>query len=211
MISTAIMAHPKRAEYIPGLLEALGPGVEVVWDEHNDRWDTGRRSLLAYDPAASHHLVVQDDAIVCADLVAGLEAGLERVPDGSPVGLYVGSVRPWKARIQQLVDSADGASWVTMSRLLWGVGVVVPTDQIPDMVEFCDRRHHEANYDLRLAKWFMFRGVRTWYTWPSLVEHRDGPSLVYGRNGGRHAHRFLGADRSALNIDWSGPVVDMED
>lgn len=211
MISVAVMAHPKRQHFVPELVAAIDHPVNVVWDEKNDRWDTGRRALLAFDPAVTHHLVVQDDAIVCRDLVAGLERALSHVPREAPVGLYVGRVRPWRARVQRLVSSAQDASWVTINRLLWGVGVVVPTDQITEMVAFCDRRRDEANYDLRVAKWFMYRGVRTWYTWPSLVEHRDGPSLVPGRIGGRHAHRFLGEDCSALDIDWSGPVVHMED
>lgn len=212
MISVAVMAHPKRKAFVPSLVESLDADVTVAWDEVNDRWDTGRRAMLSYDPDATHHMVIQDDAIVCRDLVAGVAKALVHVPHEAPVGLYVGGVRPWRARIQAVVDQADGAtSWLTMSRLLWGVGVVVPTEQIPEMVAFCDRRRHEANYDLRMAKWFMYRGQRAWYTWPSLVEHRDSPSLVAGRNGGRHAHRFLGADRSALDHDWSGEAVHMED
>lgn len=211
-VSVAVMAHPKRATFVPHLVKSLDAEATVVWDEHNDRWDTGRRAMLAFDPSTTHHLVIQDDAIACRDLVAGVEKALVYVPHESPVGLYVGRVQPWRARIQKLVDEAEeNTSWLTMARLLWGVGVVVPTDQIPDMVAFCDRRRHEANYDLRMAKWFMHRGIRVWCTWPSLVEHRDSPSLVPGRTATRHAHRFIGARRSALDVDWSGNVIDMED
>ena len=48
--------------------------------------------------------------------------------------------------------------------------------------------------------------------------HADGPSLVHGRVGtdrehgriSRVAHRFIGEDRSALDVDWSGPVFDSD-
>ena len=46
---------------------------------------------------------------------------------------------------------------------------------------------------------------RTWYTNPSLVEHRDGDSLVgHGTTSpeGRRAHNFL-AEGSAADVDWS--------
>ena len=87
VLSVAVMAHPKRADLIPALCDSIDADVPVVWDERNDRWDTGRRALLAFDPAATHHLVVQDDALVCRDLVAGLQRALPHVPREAPVGL----------------------------------------------------------------------------------------------------------------------------
>jgi hypothetical protein len=50
--------------------------------------------------------------------------------------------------------------------------------------------------------------MNTICTWPSLVDHRDVPSLV-GHGGGRYAHKFIGENASALDIDWSKPSVTM--
>ena len=68
-LSVSMMAHPKRAAQVEGILAQLDrKDVEVVWDERENRWDTGRRSMLAYDPRCSHHAVIQDDVLVCRDL-----------------------------------------------------------------------------------------------------------------------------------------------
>lgn len=211
LISTAIMAHPSRERFIPALRERLGP-VDVVWDEIGDRWDTGRRAMLAYDPAASHHMVIQDDAVLPRDLQQGVENALGHVDEGSPLVLYLGNTRPYRQKIQQLVDRAGNASFITMEELLWGVGVVVPTDQIDGMVAHCDRLKIK-NYDLRMSSWFQYNGTRVWYSWPSLVDHRDvrdNPSLVHGRTANRQAHRFVGHHRSAVKVDWTGKVIHVE-
>jgi hypothetical protein len=222
-LSASIMAHPKRAAFIPELLEWLGDfGIPVVWDERNDRWDTGRRSMLAYDPACSHHAVIQDDVLPCKDLLAGLTKALEYAPADAPVCGYVGAKRPNAPLVNAAVLSAAAqkASWITMHTLNWGPLICVPTNIIPEMIAYCDPLTTIANYDRRLSRyWELRRGVRIWYTWPPLVDHRDGPSMVEGRvntvhhssgRGCRVAHSFIGQDRSALDCDWTGPVVHAE-
>jgi hypothetical protein len=205
VISVAVMAHPSRDAFIPDLLAALDRPAEVVWDQKQDRWDTGRRAMLAYDPAATHHLVVQDDAIVCRDLVAGLEQAVNHVPEGVPLCLYIGTVRPKPQAVAQLVKAAAATSWIVMDSLYWGVGVVVPTRHIDTMIAWCDQRTRVANYDLRMSRWFEAQRIPVWYPWPSLVEHRDSPSLVPGRTAQRHARQFIGADVSALDQPWDRP------
>lgn len=208
MISVAIMAHPARAEYVEELQGRLDRPAKVVWDERQDRWDTGRRSMLAYDPSASHHLVVQDDAVIPRDFVAGVEAALAHAPQDVPLCLYVGRVRPYRALVNKYVALAEGkASWLVMDQLVWGVAIVMPTKFIEPMVAWCDGQHI-PNYDTRMSRWLEYQQIRTWYPWPSLVDHRESPSLVPGRgHAGRIAHRFIGADASALDIDYSGAVL----
>jgi hypothetical protein len=203
------MAHRKREVFIPELLAKLDRPAEVVWDQIDNRWDTGRRSMLAYDPQATHHLVVQDDAVIPRDLVAGIEKALRVVPAKTPLCLYAGKVRPFRAAVQQLVDRAgQSTSWLSMSQCHWGVGIVMPTELIRPMVAWCDTRTEVANYDKRISRWCQSRRLTVFYPWPSLVDHRDSPSLVPGRvSTGRRAHKFVGADESALSCDWSGQVV----
>lgn len=207
-VSVAIMAHPKRTAFVPDLIAALDRPATVVWDERDDRWDTGRRALLAYDPAATHHAVIQDDAVVCRDLIAGLEQALAHVPPSTPLCLYAGRLRPQQRAVRQLISLANGStSWLSMTRLLWGVGIVMPTAMIDAAVEWGDGRPDIGNYDTRLSLWLGSQGASVWYPWPSLVDHRDSPSLIPGRTGIRHAHRFLGADQSALDWRSDGGVV----
>ena len=70
------MAHPRRADMVAQLQAELDRPVKVVWDEVNDRHDTGIRAIEAFDPSASHHLVIQDDCVVPSDLLAGIERAL---------------------------------------------------------------------------------------------------------------------------------------
>jgi hypothetical protein len=221
-LSVAMMAHPKRAEQVEQILARLDrDDVQVVWDERNSRWDTGKRAMLAYDPGCSHHAVIQDDVLVCRDLFAGVEAALHQMPHDVPLCGYVGRVRPYAEMVTMAAAVARqrGASFLTMHTLNWGPLVVVPTDCIEEMVEHCDTLTDIPNYDRRLSRyWELQRHLLVWYTWPSLVDHADGPSLVPGRIGTdrrkaqhtRVAHTFIGEDASALDVDWSGLAIDAE-
>src|SRR5690606_7713538 len=122
--------------------------------------------------------------------------------------LYVGKTRPYREMISDYVRRADeGASWLVMDQLHWGVAVVIPTRYIDAMVEWCDGLDI-PNYDTRMSRWFEAQGIETWYPYPSLVDHRESPSLVPGRgHAGRVAHRFIGTDASAADADYTGSVL----
>ena len=221
-VSVAMMAHPKRARQVDEILSELDrKDVEVVWDKCESRWDTGKRSMLAYDPGCTHHAVIQDDVMVCRDLFAGIVKALEFVPSDVAVCGYVGRVRPYAPLVDIASRNAraSGATWLTMHTLNWGPLIVVPTRHIPDMVAYCDKLRDIPNYDRRLSRyWELCVKAKTYYTWPSLVDHRDGPSLVEGRMGtdrkhahpGRVAHMFLGTAKSALDVKWSARAIDAD-
>ena len=210
-LSIAIMAHPSRRAFVDELIEAVDIPAEVVWDRCANEWDTGRRAWEAHDPAATHHLVLQDDAIVCLDLAAGTERALPHAPVDSAVSLYVGTRRPQSRAVSDAAIQADlhGSAWIAMRTLNWGVGVVLPTTVISDLLAWANRQP-DPNYDTRISRW-LSQVMRwpTWCTWPSLVDHRPGPSLLNHVDHNRHARRFIGADRSALDIDWTAGVTDM--
>ena len=211
-VSVAVMAHPRRTSQVVDLLGALDRPARVAWDRCNDRHDTGIRALEAFDPDCSHHLVVQDDALVCRDLVAGIDAALAFVPDGAPLVGYVGRVKPFRREIERLVAQAGDASWLRMPGIYWGPAIVVPTEHIGEIAAWWQSRAAQkiTNYDRRLSAWYQAHGIDAWYPWPSLVDHRGDESLVEGHGAGRRAHRFIGEDASALSVDWSGRVVDVE-
>lgn len=207
-LSCAVMAHPSRADMVAELVDELDRPVEVVWDQINDRHDTGLRALEAYDPTCTHHLVLQDDVVPSRDLLAGAERALTFVPDGHPVSLYIGRVKPFRAAVENAVKQAGtDASWVTMAGIYWGPAIIVPTDVLPALIPWF-RESKIKNYDRRLSGWFRRDKLPCWYSWPSLVDHRGDESLVRAGTAKRRAHRFLG-DVSALDVDWSGPVVRM--
>lgn len=205
-LSIAIMAHPKRAAFVEELTKQLQAPATIVWDQLDSRWDTGRRALLALDPQATHHMVIQDDAIPCRDLVEGVKRLIERNPH-CPTSLYLGRQRPHSSYFTKLMDqvAAVDLRWIIGPELCWGVGLVFPAGMIRPMVEFCDRLNI-PNYDTRLGKWLEAQNIPTWYPVPSLVDHRaadQSPSLIPNRTANnRVAYRFIGAKASALDVDW---------
>lgn len=209
ILSVQIMAHPGRADLVADLLTRLDlPETHVTWDERNDRWDTGARAMETYDEDADWHLVLQDDALPCRNLLPGLERALDQVPQQAVVCPYLGSGRPTHWSVAKAADQADveGAVWIVTRALMWGVGIIVPTYTIDDMLDWCDRKASWPAYDKRVGQYYLRLGWPTWYPWPSLLEHREVPSLI-NHGDGRVAYRFLGEDVSALDVDWSAGVV----
>jgi hypothetical protein len=98
-------------------------------------------------------------------------------------------------------------SWVTAERMTWGVAMAAPTDTIEDMVEWCDlKRTH--TYDRRVGTYYL--RVLQWrclYTWPSLVDHRRGKSLL---NHSSHRYAQHAHLEDAFDVNLEGPVVDLE-
>jgi hypothetical protein len=210
-ISAAIMAHPDRAESVAALLDALDRPVPVYWDPagppsgNGDRvWSVAREAWRMADPAAGYHVLIQDDAVPCRDFLTGLERALEHVEPGALVCPYLGQGRNVPARWGQMARRADdtGAAWVRSGKLMWGVCLAAPVDILPEMIEWADRKARMPD-DMRVGRWFERAGRDVWYTWPSLVDHRTGPSLTKHRAAERVARRHHPG--SALELNWSGP------
>lgn len=214
-LSASIMAHPDRSALVADLRERLtGAGeIPVYWDDEGpasgnaDRvWRTARGGWGLADPEADWHVLIQDDAVPCADFLPGLAHALLEVPDDATVCPYLGQGGAASKRWGLLGAQADqrGASFVRASSLMWGVAICLPTRLIPEMIESADRMHRVPD-DMRVAGWTKKRRGEVWYTWPSLVDHRPVPSITKHRAADRRAVRHH--QGSALEIDWSGPVV----
>ena len=206
------MAHPDRTDQVRELIMELG-AVPIAWDKegppsgNGDRvWRNARRAWEMFDESADWHVLLQDDAVVSGDFLAGLSAALEHVPQDAVVSPYLGMGGMVPARWLVMAAKADavGASFVRANKLLWGVCIAVPTRLIPAMISDVDRLHRVPD-DMRVSGWFERRGADCWYTWPSLVDHRNVPSLTKHRAKDRRAHRHhLG---SALELEWDGQIV----
>lgn len=209
------MAHPARRDWATPLARKIADdanrAVHIAWDRVGDCWETSRRAWLTFDPEATHHVVIQDDAVVCRDLVAGIEKALTFIPGDGIISLYVGTRRPTVNSVNRAVRDAEqlGVSWIKMTGLQWGVGVVVPTRVIHDMVAWCDTERVKGD-DNKMRRFFTTQ-LRwpTWCTWPSLVDHRQIPSILH-HPAGRYAHRFIGEDVSALTADYGRGCVIMD-
>lgn len=216
-LSCAIMAHPDRKPYVDELLLQLNSAVPISWDGAGEpsaigeqRWKVGREAWQMFASGADWHVVLQDDAIVCDDFLAGFAKALEHVPEQALVAsAYCGAKRPGQIPFTRIAKTArnDGASWLRSMQVWWGVAIAARTETIEPMLEWCDTKIGSP-YDSRIGAYYRWKaGSDAWFTWPSLVDHRDGPSLIAGhRDVGRNAREFHKG--SALDLTWDGPVVD---
>lgn len=212
-LSASVMAHPNREAEVGHLLAALDRPVPVHWDPegapsgNGDRvWRVARAAWQLHDPEADWHVLIQDDARPCVDLLAGLERALAYVPPDAVVSPYLGTGRNVPIRWEAMARAADaaGAPWVRSTKLMWGVCIALPTALISEMIECADRRAGVPD-DMRVAGWAERRGSEVWYTWPSLVDHLPVASLTKHKARERIAHTFHKG--SALEINWIGHAV----
>lgn len=176
-ISFAIMAHPAREPFVEELLGQI-PRAPVTYDDTGDRWGNGRRALLAHPRNADWHVVIQDDALVCRDFYARMRPYLRKLEDRA-MQLYIGKSRA------RMFRKHRGKPFVETGRLWWGVAIVLPTWRIDGMLK--DTQSHEAEdaiawgtrrSDSRIARYLRRQGLRVRYPLPSLVGHRDVPSIA---------------------------------
>ncbi len=200
-LSVSVMAHPKRRHLIPQLCKRLGIGLDrVVYDSENDRWHTGRRSLLHVQPGATHHLVCQDDAVPAQHIIRATERWIPKLPS-AVLCLYAGRVREFREILQK--EQPPSPSWLQMRKINWGVALVFPVGYIESIVAYGDTRVEMENYDMRISEWCVLNSVPVLYPYPSWVNHETTPSLVPGRSPRRKAMRSLTVSQSALG--WARP------
>lgn len=216
-LSAAVMAHPDRqesAEALEAQLKAMPfEWAGIVYNEkgeevtpHEREWDTGSRSLLSGLGKGDWHVVVQDDAILTPCFFENLTHAIKSLPQKTLLSLYVGQARPWPQRIQHAVNQAFDGDWLQYWLLLWGVGIVIPTDHIQPLLEFVSDR--DEPYDTRIGIFYQRNMLPVFYTMPSLVDHGDGgKSLIPGHGilpGQRIAHR-----PATGPVSYTGRIIDM--
>ena len=206
-VSVAVMAHRKRAPWAEALAEQLQ--CDVVWDRRNNVWDTASRAWQAHDPGATHHLVVQDDALLCSNLLEALPAIAEARPT-SLISLMVSDpkFKPADLRRYQAAMVA-GERWVPVWKGLPGVALMLPVRDIPSMLAF-GHRDGSRHDDVKIMSFYRSRKLPAWFTVPSLVQHRDqseNPSLVSPDKGWRPrtSGSWAGPDFDATSVDWGVP------
>lgn len=181
-VSAVVMAHPSRAEAAKKLERALSAmpftDVYTIYDEVNEEWDTGSRSLRWGIGKADWHLVIQDDALLTPDFYDNVVGAIANVPSKSLISLYTGTARPFGERVKEAVDKAYSATWLSHMLLLWGVGILIPSNHIEPMLEFVADRTEQ--YDTRIGIFYQRNMLPVYYTMPSLVDHDDDMGSLLG-------------------------------
>jgi hypothetical protein len=158
------LADTVKADYLhldDGTLGCNGNHLHV-WDwltTHNtDEWS----------------IVLEDDAIPVDDFRYQLDTALHTAPTPI-VSLYLGTGRPphWQARVDLTTNNANAvdANWIISNELIHAVGIAIRTDLLP--LDLPDKPIDDA-----ISAWAQTHGHKVGYTWPSLVDHHDGPTLI---------------------------------
>ena len=218
-IRIGIVAHLARAERAKGLAKMVG--AEYISIDDGSLGCTGNHAQVLdalANKAARYSVVLEDDAVPVPDFRAHIQAAIASAPmafedDGitpaaAPiVSAYLGTGYPryWQKGIRRATLAADqaGAPWIVGEHLLHAVGYAIRTDLIPDLLT------HRAQLpiDDLITGWARTNHHPVAYTWPSLCNHHDGPSVITGRTQRHHPRH---AHRTGTRTNWAGPTVTLE-
>lgn len=206
-VSTVIVAHTSRRDAAQHLAEIVGAR-EILEDDgtlgagknHRRAWEWHHLNSRAADWC----LVLEDDAVPADDFAGQLAAALTD-PPADIVSLYLGTDRPrhWQGRVLEATRNADdlGAAWIVTTHLLHAVAVAARPRLAPYMVRWT--RYLDSAIDARRVESFPIA-----YTWPSLCDHADGPTVAeHGDGKPRAAPRV--AWRHGGRDYWRTPAVTM--
>jgi hypothetical protein len=175
-LSFAVMAHLDRLEQARRLADQLGASLAVDSGGLGENAN-GDVAWTLHDEHADWHVVLQDDAQPVDGFAEHAAAALEHAPR-TAVSFYVGTGRPRQESVERAVHVADATdvAWLTHPTLLWGVAVAMPTEHVAPFLAWA--RSNRLPYDRRIGAYWQRARIPVRYTWPSLVDHADGPSLL---------------------------------
>lgn len=181
-VAIGIVGHTTRSRHAEALARRVHGFVAI--DNGEIGCDGNHRSVidrLAADPA-DWLVVLEDDAVPVRAFGRHLKTMLPFAPSGL-VSLYLGRQRPpqYQSGIAAAVAEADevDASWIVASRLLHGVGYAIRANLAESLLNFSSR----LPIDEHISAWAQLHGHLVSYTWPSLVDHADMPTIVAHPDG----------------------------
>lgn len=181
------------ADYLS--IDRFGEG--CTWN-HSRAW----RMLAGLSEPDQWALVLEDDAEPVPGFREQLQLALAAAP-APIVSLYLGMGYIEDRSIGINLTRADmlGAHWVvTRGRILHAVALAVRSDLLPALVDNLPRSN--TPIDRSLSMWARREGHQVAYSWPSLVEHNDGPSLVT-----RYRRAARRAWRTGVRDAWSDKMM----
>jgi hypothetical protein len=178
-LSVCVQHHPARAHLIPQLVDRLGGNVEVVTDPDPDNPQASPlrcylECLRRTPAAATHRVVVQDDAYPADDFQARLAALVGERPDDM-LALFVPGASPHRG---VMMGARLVTSWVPTVALVWPVARAAEF-VAAEAEKVSTPRRPRTGDDGPVGKWATAGRVAVWAPVPSIVEHPDvEPSLI---------------------------------
>lgn len=175
MLSIGVVAHQSRALQARNLASQIGADYVSTDDGSlgcDDNHDAVQSHLAALPTLWS--VIVEDDAVPIPGFRDQLTQALTIAP-APIVSLYLGRLRPpWaQNQVQAATEAAGDADWILSTHLLHAVGYAIKTELIPSLLHYPTA----LPVDQHITRWAQAFGHTIAYTWPSLVDHRDDPTL----------------------------------
>lgn len=152
---------------------------------------------------ATHHVSIQDDVRTCENFGEAAVNALQAVPNRI--------VSFFTTYHQQSTEFEKRNQWFRSTGKIWGQSIVIPTEFIPEMLDWWDEWIPEdyGSSDSVVWCWNDLEGPGDiWFTVPSLVQHCErevgGSSVGHNPPCQRRAEEYIdNYSLDAGDIDWS--------
>lgn len=204
-VSFSIMGTGKRMpgiRYLQGMIPGIGASIDhrdQTGAKHVEIWSVAKAAWENIHPDATHHIVIQDDVVLCADFPEAMAYLVTLFPD-LPIS-------PCTFKKNVLDAKEAGKHWTAVNyKGIYGQGAVWPIalleealswieENIPLIYQWDDARF---NYFLKAIDGTVMT------TSPSLLQHdidKEKSLLGHSKNL-RRSQYFIGAEGKALDINW---------
>ena len=186
LFAVGIVAHESRSDQTKKL--AARVKADVVSVDDGTLGCSGNHlnvlERLYAESEAEWLVVLEDDAVPVRAPLKHVEAALKSAYEGI-VSFYLGTNYPryWQPGIQRAVAAASAAeaTWISSDHLLHAVAYAIRRDLVPSMLNGVNGL--QLPIDEAITDWARSRHHRVLYTWPSLFDHLDDPTVLVHKDG----------------------------
>ncbi len=188
-VSYNIMAHPSRknlVEYLQGRLK----NVNVIWDKNNNIWDTRKMCLEDHiKQGKDFGITIQDDSIICNDFQEKAERFINQIGEKEAIYNFFYTMYSSLLAIEEAIAKRENYIKNIKPGITSELCFAFPTHLMREMIDICntsDKGSISVPDGAKEADWVMDeryvkdKGLYTYFTVPSLVDHRvELDSLYY--------------------------------
>lgn len=214
VLNTAVVAHKARADMAYRLADEVNAS-HISMDDGTLGCEGNHKQVWQWHIDNTHQpwsVIVEDDAVPVAAFPVHASHALQAAP-GNIVSFYLGKhVRTTSLdkRKRRAITEAKriNAHWILGNKLLHAVAVAVRTPLIPHMLQAVHELPPMLPIDQAITAWAIGNNEPVCYTWPSLADHADKPTLFKHYDGldrppGRVAYQI------GTNTAWTRTAVKM--
>ena len=184
MLTTAIVAHTDRSDMAEHLSQQVG-AAHLSMDDGTLGCEGNHKKVWQWHANNTYRpwsVVMEDDAVPIPQFVYHAGQALSCAPTDI-VSFYLG--KHWiktmlmEKRKRRAISEAKrrDAHWIVSHKLLHAVAVAIKTPHIPDMLRAVNELPPNLPIDQAITAWAVGTNQRVSYTWPSLADHADKPTL----------------------------------